>query len=159
MPYFLMLQDAQTQALSSVKASLRAALSRLPLINGATAGPKASAPDVAALQAVLQRGVDAMQRMQPALKRLLGAQDGQQAQVPDHPQQQEKLAAAGISGSAAPSVVTTASYARELIDLACEEVRRLGIIKARLEQLSDAALYANSMEVQLLQMGTAAGPV
>jgi hypothetical protein len=201
-------QDAREAALASVQASLRAALSRLPLVNGATAGPRAAAPDVAALQAVLARGGEAMARLRPALQRLIGDAGQQQAQEqqqqqqlldrpnrpgstvvrgigapgigdqeqqpqlqrshnPHDPQQQQRQQNAAGDGSAsgtagpaggagrAPSVATTAAYARELIDLACDSVARLGGIRCRLEQLADAALYANSMEAQLAQMAPA----
>jgi hypothetical protein len=141
-----------------VQASLLSALSRLPLVNGATAGRDPAAPDAAALRAVLRRGCDAAARMRPALRRLLGPGA---TTTHNNPTTAATTSTTSTPSTAAdaPSVATTASYARELIDLACEEVRRLGLVRARLEALADAALYAGSLRAQLAQMrGAGAGP-
>jgi hypothetical protein len=145
-------QEEHACALASVRASLRAITTRLPLVNGAAAGADASTPDVAALRAVLDRAAAAAARMRPALQRLLGSAPGDCAGSA-----QPSAAAGAEQGSAeqsegAASVLTTAAYARELIDVACDEVSRLGRLRSRLDQLSDAALYAASLQVQLLQI-------
>ena len=132
-------------------------MSRLPLVNGATAGPDVRAPDAAALAAVLARAEGVVARMQPALRRLLGrdaVSAAAAAAVPSggisagQQQQQQQQPPGGVAA--------TAAHARELIDLACDGVQRLGAAKARLERLADAALYAASLQAQLAQLREAA---
>ncbi|GBF96524.1 hypothetical protein Rsub_09866 [Raphidocelis subcapitata] len=137
-------EAAHARALSSVQASLRAALSRLPLVNGAVVGHDSAAPSLGALQGVLQRGCEAVERVRPALARLMG---------PSQAAEREAGAQAGEGRGEEGGVAVTAGYARQLIDVACEEVCRLGAIKARLELLADAALYAASMQAQLAAAG------
>jgi hypothetical protein len=114
-------------------------------------GQESSASSIGALKSVLQRGCEAVERMRPALAQLMGpctAAGG----GPDTGRAPGAADAREDKGG----VAATAGYARQLIDVACEEVSKLCAIKARLELLADASLYAASMAAQLADAQPAA---
>lgn len=144
----------------------------MPLLNGAAVGHHPEAPDLEVLQRQLVHGMQMLQEVQPALQQLLGpdlaanSSSSKGAAAGAFP---ELAAGAGGQPNSSScsthkqqpgvlqnSIKTTAALAEQLISVATEECSLLQLLAQQLAQLSDLHLYANSMQVQLVQMKEAA---
>jgi hypothetical protein len=138
-------QGSYEERLAAVRGALRGALSRVPLVRGATAGA-AGQPDAAALLALLQQGQEVLEGLEPALHLLLG-----KAAPAPSTSTSTSSAAAGPSDAAAcggEGLGMTAGMAGQLVGLVREECGVLAEVQALLGRVSEASLYANSLAVQ-----------
>eukprot|EP00775_Hariotina_reticulata_P008360 gene8360-8544_t len=159
-------QAEHASNVTQLQSACSAALSHVPLLNGAAVGPLPEQPDLELLHRQLARGVALMDQAQPALQKLLGpdlapnaasgiqkssngSSSSQQTATGTEQQKQRTGPPLGYSRS---SIKTTATLAQQLMGVAAEECSLLMELAKQLSQLSDLHLYANSMKIQLLHM-------
>jgi hypothetical protein len=157
------LQAGHACNVTQLQSAASAALSHVPLLNGAAVGSLLEQPDLDLLQRQLARGVALMDQAQPALQKLLGPDiapndtsdrcgSSSSQRTPAAAEEQKHQAGLPLASYNRSSIKTTAALAQQLMSVAAEECHLLMELAQQLSQLSDMHLYANSMKIQLLHM-------
>lgn len=152
------LQEQHEGDILQLQHACSAALSHVPLWNGAAVGPHLEQPDLDLLQLQLVHGMQLMDEAKPALQQLLGPDllAAQTRGIADTAGSSKQQSHSGRAADTCSSVRATASLAEQLMCVATEESSLLGELAKRLDRLSDLHLYANSMQIQLAHMKQAA---
>lgn len=150
----MLLQIQNKSDVRQLQHACSAALSHVPLLNGAALGQLPEKPDLELLQQKLMHGMQQLQEVQPALQKLLGP-DLLAAQVSNTTaaaaEKQSAQAYSSRQWEVRNSVRATAGLAEQLMGVAAEECSLLNELAHQVDRLADLHLYANSMDVQLIQ--------